>query len=293
MEPAVTSPAPPLLAEKQRAALISLLADDDPAIYQIVRGKLLTYGQAAGHWLRPHALSDDPILRRRAREIIALLARQTADRDFLSFCLSHGEDLDLELGTGLLAQTQFPDVHIEAYRALYDSWAGELRERIDPSADPEHILGAINRYLFEDLLFTADEEYSVHPESSYLNHVVDFRRGNPIGLCSIYLFLTRRLRLPVVGIGLPGHFICRYQSPTREIYIDLFRRGRFLTKNDCIKYLLQTHHGLQEGYLAPVSPRRVLLRMCANLHSTYAHREMAEEAARVQRYVVALTRREG
>jgi len=49
MEPAVTSPAPPLLAEKQRAALISLLADDDPAIYQIVRGKLLTYGQAAGH----------------------------------------------------------------------------------------------------------------------------------------------------------------------------------------------------------------------------------------------------
>jgi regulator of sirC expression with transglutaminase-like and TPR domain len=119
---------------------------------------------------------------------------------------------------------------------------------------------------------------------------VDRRSGNPLSVCCVYLFLARRMRLPIVGIGLPGHFICRYQSSTREIYIDVFRGGKFCTKADCIKHLLQSHHGLQEGYLSPVSSRRMLLRMCANLHQTYSTLEMAEESSRMQRYLVALAK---
>jgi len=46
--------------------------------------------------------------------------------------------------------------------------------------------------------------------------VVDRRKGNPINLCLVYLMLARRLRLPLAGIGLPGHFICRFQTPTEE-----------------------------------------------------------------------------
>ena len=44
------------------------------------------------------------------------------------------------------------------------------------------------------------------PENSYLNRVMDRRTGNPINLCLLYILLARRLRLPVAGIGLPGHF---------------------------------------------------------------------------------------
>ena len=52
------------LSEKQRSALISLLADDDPAVYQLIRTKLLSYGSAAHEWLRPQTLSSDPKMRR-------------------------------------------------------------------------------------------------------------------------------------------------------------------------------------------------------------------------------------
>jgi regulator of sirC expression with transglutaminase-like and TPR domain len=290
METLVSSDCSASLDEKQRAALISLLADEDPSIYEIVRSKILSYGQTARQWLRPYTLSNDPMMRRRAAEIVHHLARQSADERFLVFCQRHGEDLDLEEATGLLAQTRYPEINPEAYRALYDHWAHELRERLNLTAAPEQILGVINRYLFSELGFSGNEHYSDEPESCYLNRIVDQRTGNPIGLCAVYLFVARHLGLPVVGIGLPGHFICRYQSPLKEIYVDCFRQGRFLTKGDCIKYLLQTKHSLQEGYLAPVSPRRMLLRMCANLHSAYAHLEMTEEAARVQRYVMAMTR---
>src|SRR6266567_1402056 len=89
------------LSESQWRALLNLLGDDDPAIYQTVREKILSFGENAGEWLRPHRLSDDPILRRRAREIVQHFDRQEADTWFLAFCLKHGEEFDLEEGVWL------------------------------------------------------------------------------------------------------------------------------------------------------------------------------------------------
>jgi regulator of sirC expression with transglutaminase-like and TPR domain len=286
----VASETPLSLPEKQRAALITLLGDDDPAVYQTVRRKLLSYGKEVCEWLKPYLLHSDPAIRRRALEIVHHFSREDNDAEFIAFCLNTGEELDLEHAVGLLARTQYPAVNVEAYRALYDFWADELRTRVDLSADGEQTLLEINNYLFDELGFEGDEQYSDKPENCYVPRVVDKRSGNPISLSAIYLFVAKRLKLPIIGIGLPYHFVCRYQSSIKEIYIDAFRRGRFLTKADCIKHLVNTNHGLHEGHLAPVSARRILLRMCANLHQTYTHLQMTQDATRVQRYLVALAK---
>jgi regulator of sirC expression with transglutaminase-like and TPR domain len=148
----------------------------------------------------------------------------------------------------------------------------------------------LNQYLFGELGFAGNEENYYDPENSYLNRVMDRRTGNPINLCLMYILLARRLRLPVAGIGLPGHFICRYQSTAAEIYLDPFNRGKFLTKADCVQYLANANFSLRDDYLAPVSPRRLLLRICSNLHQIYQRLEQAVEAMRLQRYLVALAR---
>jgi regulator of sirC expression with transglutaminase-like and TPR domain len=286
----ITDAPPKTLSEKQRTALIHLLSDDDPAVYQTVREKLLSCGHEAGDWLRPHRLSNDPVLRRRAREIVRHFDRQEADTWFLAFCLKHGEDFDLEEGAWLLALTAYPDINIEAYRAVLDHFALELRERIDFNAGATRVLTGINEYLFGELAFTGNEENYYDPQNSYLNRVLDRRTGNPINLCLLYLLLARRLQLPVAGIGLPGHFICRYQSTADEVYVDPFNRGRFLTKADCIQFLLNGNHSLREDFLSPVSPRRLLMRICSNLHQIYMQLEQTEETTRLQRYLVALAR---
>jgi len=102
-------------------------------------------------------------MRRRSLEIVHYLARQNSDERFLAFCLNNGEELDLELAVGLLAQTQYPDTNVQAYQALYDAWAAELRERIDFAAQPEQMLGVINKYLFEDLASPANRELHRQP----------------------------------------------------------------------------------------------------------------------------------
>ena len=146
------------LTAGQRGALISLLADDDQSVYQTIRSKIISYGPIAAEWLQPYTLSSDPVLRRRALEIAHLLSRRTADERFLAFCLHHGEELDVEQGAWLLARTFYPEINIAAYQALFDSYAAELRERIDFKGEAEQILGAINHYLYEHLGFVGNEK---------------------------------------------------------------------------------------------------------------------------------------
>ena len=279
------------LTQKERAALITLLADEDVAVYRSVREKILSYGQSAREWLRPHALSNDPVLRRRAKEIIHHLARQAVDDQFLGFCLkNHGENFDLEPALWLLAQTCYPDLNAEAYKALLDNYAHELRERLSPGAKPKQSLGLINQFLFTELGYRGDEENYYDPENSYLNRVMDRRLGNPISLCLVFMLVAWRLKLPVVGVGLPGHFLARFQNSSNEIYIDAFDRGRFLTKNDCIHHLVRNNYPLDDDHFSPASPHRILMRICANLYQSYQNLKRAEETARFQRYVIALAR---
>ena len=284
----IASPKP--LNESQRTALIQLLGDEDPAVYQAVRDKLLSCGSESAEWLRGHMLSDDPALRRRARDIVLHFDRQAADNAFLAFCLGHGEEFDLEAGTLLLAKTKYPDINAEAYHALLDGYAADLRERIDPGGGASEALGALNEYLFNHLGFAGNEQNYYDPENSYLNRVLDRRTGNPINLCLIYLLLAKRLSLPMTGIGLPGHFICRFQSTSDEFYVDAFHRGRILSKADCIHYLLQGNYSLREDFLAPLSSRRILMRICSNLHQIHLQLELTDETTRFQRYLVALAR---
>ena len=281
---------PEELSETQKAALLTLLADEDASIYRKIRHKILSFGPSAAEWLKPHSLSRDPALRRRAQEIILTFDRQSADNDFLGFCLKHGEAFDLETGAWKLAQTQYPDINVAGYQALLDSFGRDLQERINGTEEPEQTLGELNRYLFDDLGFGGNEDQYYEPDNSYLNRVLDRRTGNPINLCLVYLLLGRRLHLPMTGIGLPGHFICRYQSSSAELYIDVFNRGKLLTKADCIQYLLQGNYSVREDYLSPVTPRRLLLRICGNLHQIYRHLEQPEAATRLQRDLIALAR---
>ena len=47
---------------------------------------------------------------------------------------------------------------------------------------------------------------------------------------------------------------------------------------------------MHDDYLAPLSPRRTLRRICDNLHQIYARLELAEETTQLQRYCIALQR---
>lgn len=276
--------------EVRRRALLKLLADEDEDIADTIKETILAYGAAARPWLESEALSDDPFLRRRIRTLLNFFLRAETDSRFLSFCMHHGEEFDVEQGVWLISKTRYPEINIEAYEAVLDDWTSRIRAMFGSYSRGESQLAIVNDFVFGELGFKGNENQYYDPENSYLNRVMDRRLGNPISLCLIYLLLGRRLAMPITGIGFPGHFLCRYQSSKEEYYIDAFNGGKLLSKTQCTIYLQQNGLGVKNGYLVPISARRILLRICANLHQTYLQLEKSDEAVRVQRYLVALAK---
>lgn len=291
MNPSFTSALSKPLTESERAALLTLLADDDPVVTDGVRERLLTLGPEVVTWLKPHRLSDHPSLRRHVLEILNHFARLEADTRFLAYCLGHGEDLDLEEGVLLLAATHYPDLNPAAYRAILDQYATDISERASGSGRGVEMLEVINRVLFRELGFRGNQEAYYALENNYFNRVLDRRLGNPINLCTLYWLIARRLQLPVVGVGMPSHFLCRYQTLTESFFVDAFNQGRLLTRAHCVTYLQGAGYGFQESFLAPSSPRETLHRMCSNLHQFHARSQRAGEIAQFQRYLIALSKR--
>lgn len=278
------------LPENQRSALIKLLGDDDPNVYQVVKEKIISLGHDTQAWLKPCQLSSDPMLRKHAQEIVRHFDREIADTRFMAFCLQDEDKLDLEKGALLLAQTQYPEANTAGYSALLDDFAGELREWLATSDPKQRLLVRINEFIFGQLGFTGNMENYYDPENSYLNRVLDRRTGNPVSLCLVYYLITRRLGLPVTGVGLPGHSVCRYQSTSEEVFIDAFNLGKLLTRSDCVEHLNRCNHEVRDEYLSPMGSRRMLARMCGNLEQIYIDAKQIDHSARVQRYLFALTR---
>lgn len=276
-------PLPPPLTEGQRAALLQLLADDDRSTWDAARQRLLAEGPDVASWLRPHTLSDNPTLRRRAREILRHFDAQQAHAEMRAFAQRGGEDLDLEEGVLRLARTRYPDMNPEAYRAVLDDWAGRVEEWLpEDRGDVDGILAGLHVVLFQQLCLRGNEENYYDPDNSYLNRVIDRRTGNPISLCTVVLLVGRRLQLPLTGIGLPAHFLCRYQAPSREIYMDAFNGGRLLSRTDCIAFVNRLGRPFEPSFLQPVSSRKMLQRMCTNLEHAYESLALPEDLARIR-----------
>jgi len=72
---------------------------------------------------------------------------------------------------------------------------------------------ALNQFLFKERGFQWQPGGILCAPNSYLNEVIDDREGLPLTLSVLYMELARRLDLPVVGVGLPGHFVVRFEPP--------------------------------------------------------------------------------
>jgi regulator of sirC expression with transglutaminase-like and TPR domain len=113
-----------------------------------------------------------------------------------------------------------------------------------------------------------------HPHNSYLNEVLDRRRGIPITLTVIWMEVGRRAGIDVQGVALPGHFLAFAAGQL----VDPFHGGEAIGSDEAAALVAENYGGpprLNPEWLAPVSPVAMLQRMLGNL--TEAYRRTAEE----------------
>ncbi|MBE9163231.1 SirB1 family protein [Tychonema sp. LEGE 06208] len=180
--------------------------------------------------------------------------------------------IDLAKAALYVALEEYPNLELQAYLNVLDSIADRVRLRLPPQNYPLRIIQTINGYLYEDLEFSGNDADYYDPRNSFLNQVLDRRTGIPISLSLVYLEVAKRIDFPMVGIGMPGHFLIKPDFEDAGIFVDAFNGGEILFPEDCQGRLSQIYGQpmeLQPAFLAPVSTRQLLGRMLGNLKAIY------------------------
>jgi regulator of sirC expression with transglutaminase-like and TPR domain len=205
-------------------------------------------------------------------------------RELLELLSGRSDDVQLDRAALELATIEYPGLDIENSIAILDSYAVELRSRIATNSDGADFVIAANTYLFNELGFTGNTNNYYDPRNSCLNEVLAGRLGIPITLSLVYMEIARRLERPVYGIGLPGHFLVRYDDGEFAAFIDPFRGGKLLDEEECFE-LARSSTGAQvpedSWLLQPVGKRQILLRMMNNLRGIYFSRAAHSKALQV------------
>ena len=146
----------------------------------------------------------------------------------------------------------------------------------------------LGRYLFMEQGFRGNTKNYYEADNSYLNRVMDRRTGIPISLSTLYLLVGRRLGLPLAGVGMPGHFLVKFDSERYKMFVDCFNGGALLTEKDCARFLMQAGYGFDEKYLAKSSTRAILVRTLKNLAAIYHKLDEPVKEARLTRFIEIL-----
>jgi len=197
-----------------------------------------------------------------------------ARRRFAALAERAQGEFRLAAGALLIAQEEYPGLDVEAYLQRLDAMAEAVSSHLGLEIDPQRIVAQLNTYLFDEQGFRGNVHDYYDARNSFLNDVLERKTGIPITLSVLYIELARQVGLPIVGVGMPGHFLVRYSAQPAVFWIDPFHRGQLLSQEDC-QQLLERMYGQaltwNEAYIAPVSDHAILQRMLYNLKAIYVH----------------------
>lgn len=199
---------------------------------------------------------------------------------FIALVTAPGDRLDVAEASLMIAAEDRPDTDVDGAMARLDDLGARVRCRLDvararrPRAnDDEMAIGALHDVLFVEEGFggATAEEYA-RPEASYLDVVLDRRRGLPILLSIIYCAVAARAGLSAVGIGLPGHFVAEFRGSGMRVLVDPFDGGARLSVDEA-QVLARRATGqaisLDPWHLQATPARHVVARVLENLRRSY------------------------
>ena len=213
-----------------------------------------------------------------AEDLAALFAKQ----DF---------GADLTRAALLVARLEYPSLDIEASLQKLQALAETVAPKFEADRSPTHVVQTLNRFLFDQEGFQGNTEDYYDPRNSLLNDVIERKMGIPITLSVVYLDIARRLNLPFFGVGLPGHFVVKYDDGDELFFVDPFYGGEILDRPSCVERafsVLGKPVSVDDIDFGAVTERAVIQRMLGNLRGIYTSGEQYRKAAQVLYLLSAL-----
>ncbi|QEC54137.1 hypothetical protein FRZ59_02350 [Anseongella ginsenosidimutans] len=276
---------------KEVTALVKLLDDPDEEVYRHVEERLLYHGYEVMNFLENSwEKSLDPVLQDRIINIIHKIQFREVKKELNEWAMSGA--FDLLQGILIVNRYQYPDLDEQKVINQLEDIKRDVWLHMNYDMSALEKVKLLNHVIFKTHGFSGNTVNHQDPQNSYLNLVLESKKGNQISLALIYSLIAQKLDIPIYGVNLPQHFILAYvddQEPVPRgfekhdgilFYINPFNKGFVFNKRDVDYFLKQLQIEPRKEFYLPCSHIAIVQRILRNLISSYQQlgaREKADE----------------
>lgn len=263
-------------------ALIRLIDDPDESIYAHVHDRLLSYGADAIPYLENSWEEQDfgLLFQNRIENLIHEIQFEETKRSLKQWIES--SDKDLLAGSIIIAKYQYPGLDEVALRNHIQAIQKDVWLEINNKQTALEKIRIINKIFFDIHHFKGNAKNFHSPLNSYINTVLETKKGNPLSLSIIYSVIAQNLNLPIYGVNLPNHFILAYMDEfavnqflpdTNDhgvlFYINPFSKGSVFSAQEIKEFLDGINQPHLRDYFEPCSNTAIIKRMITNLIGSF------------------------
>ena len=286
-------------ATEEIKALISLLDDPDELIFDQIRLKIESMGEEIIPVLEDawEHQAYGILFQSRVENIIHNIQFDNVKADLGKWAAT--EEKDLLYGMLALAKYQYPEIDDDEIRALINKIEKDIWLEFHDGLTALEKLKVFNHIMFDVHGFEGNKKHYHSTDNSFINRVLESKKGNPISLAVLYLILAERLDLPVYGVNLPRHFILAWgdlmdfslgdsDEPKILFYINPFSGGSVFGKRDIDAFLKELKLKPNPIFFLPCSNYDIMVRSMNNLIHSYeqdGQGHKAEEIRELQRII--------
>ncbi|TNE53069.1 MAG: hypothetical protein EP338_13320 [Bacteroidetes bacterium] len=258
--------------------------DPDEHVFEHVRGQLKSYGRDAIPYLEGSWEKNEFGLLHQSRieDLIHEIQFDTCKEELRSWRTSSSKDLlDASI---IIAKYQYPDLDVQGIRDEIERIRQAVWLEINEHQTAFEKIKVFNKVFYEMCGFRGNTRSFHSPLSSYVNTVLETRRGTPLTLSLIYSVIAQSLKIPVFGVNLPNHFVLCYmdENQTQRLldnenkfgvlfYINTFSRGKIFYENDVTQFLRKLQITPDRSHFEPCSNTIMIQRMLTNLITAFQH----------------------
>jgi regulator of sirC expression with transglutaminase-like and TPR domain len=285
------------MSDNEIRALITLIDDPDEGIYLEVRNRIVSLGGPVVPVLERAWESDDlgDLFRNRIEDILHTIHLAGVTDRLKAWHSTGGEDL-LE-GAMVIGRYRYPDLDEHKVKARLASIRQDIWLELNDHLTAFEKVRVFNHIFFQVHGFKGNKRNYHAPQNSYLNEVLDSRKGNPLSLAIIYQVLAEDLGLPLKGVNLPNHFVLAYldeesiggadndQEENVLFYVNAFSNGDILGRNEITEFLQKLNIEPRPSFYSPCSNIDIIRRQLNNLANSYSKlgdTERAEELVKLR-----------
>jgi len=267
---------------KSIQALVRLCDDPDESIYCQIRDELISHGTAAIPFLEASWEEEDYglLFQSRIEDLIHEIQYHAVKYDLREWINSPNKEL-LD-GALLIARYQYPNFEEEKIRSEIKRIRDSIWLELNNHQTSFEKVSIFNKVFYGEENFSGNSKDYNSPMNSYINTVIETRKGNPLSLCILYSVIAQSLDMPIYGINLPNHFILTYLDENKIntfikdenkhgalFYINAFSKGSIFEEPEIDEFLNGLNKTKSREYYEPCSNSVIILRMLTNLIASF------------------------